>query len=535
VSTGKGSISTERKNIVAASWTLRCIKVNNQPDSQLLKFVIDLIDGKAVEVVGFTALFRQTGTTEILNINTLSVPEIIAANPNSPALIPAGEDEAFEQYSIEDDMAELDWMYAQLHELKLMISEKKHAIAAHAYEYPEDFEEDIRECDSLKCVATHMVEKVKHTAHTVYRKLAGEDVIYDEEFGHFPKPPFKKPHWPKIPFHPGKGKHGKHGNHTCGPPSNGTGNHTHPHPPHWRKPHHFLPICRLPPHHKPPHHKPPHHEPPHHGPPHHGPPPHGKPPGDDQNPFHDGPEDDGRAPHPHAQHEEDGPPPPPPHLDFGPPHHGEGPIKALKIVKYSVIGFLLAFLVIALHRRGCTPTKRAERKALREECRRRRAFRRAAHKHIIRRFLSRISGNGIDDESTADYEEKREQLLSESEDDLSTTMTEEIVQFRNAASVVDDMVSAEEGRARTVAYVHGHQPEPIPIPAREESALMRGYDIGSQVGDGEELPAYEDHDGSEMSSVIADGFRYTPGSSEYSPQQSASGSVSDILGPDTKT
>lgn len=149
--------------------------------------------------------------------------------------------------------------------------------------------------------------------------------------------------------------------------------------------------------------------------------------------------------------------------------------------------------------------------------------------------MSLVSGRGSDDDSSADYEEKRDQLLAESEDDMSTTMTEEIAQFRNAASVVDDIVSAEEGRARTAAYVHGHIPEPIPIPAREESALVRDYDIGSQVGDGEELPAYEDNDGSEMSSVVADGFRYTPGSSEYSPQQSTSGSVSDILGPDTKT
>lgn len=138
------------------------------------------------------------------------------------------------------------------------------------------------------------------------------------------------------------------------------------------------------------------------------------------------------------------------------------------------------------------------------------------------------------DESTADYEEKRTQLLAESGDDMSTTMTDEITQFGNAVSVVDDMVSAEEGRVRTVAYVHGRQPEPTPVSAGEEGALSCGYDIGSQVGDGEELPAYEDNDGSEMSSMVADGFRYTPGSSEYTPQQSASGSVSDILGPDTK-
>jgi len=145
-----------------------------------------------------------------------------------------------------------------------------------------------------------------------------------------------------------------------------------------------------------------------------------------------------------------------------------------------------------------------------------------------------MSGGSDTDSSTDDYEEKREQLLSDAEDGFSTTMTEEIAQFQNAASVVDDMVSAEEGRARTIAYAHGQIPEPIPIPVRNESTLIRDYDIGSQVGDGEVLPAYEDNDGSEMSSMVADGFRYTPGSTDYTPSNSDSGSVSDILGPDTK-
>lgn len=147
-----------------------------------------------------------------------------------------------------------------------------------------------------------------------------------------------------------------------------------------------------------------------------------------------------------------------------------------------------------------------------------------------------MSGNATDEEPVDDYEEKQSQFAEDpsSEDDMSTTMTDEIAQFRNAASVVDDIVSAEEGRARTVAYAHGHFPHPIPIPGRDQGALTRGFDIGSQLGDGEELPAYEDHDGSEMSSVVADGFRYTPGNSNYSPEHSTSGSASDILGPDTK-
>ena len=194
-----------------------------------------------------------------------------------------------------------------------------------------------------------------------------------------------------------------------------------------------------------------------------------------------------------------------------------------------MIGILISLLVIALHRRKCNPKSRAERKACREERHRRLAFRRAARKHTITRFLARISGHGSDDDSD-DYEDKRQALLaSEAEDGMSTTMTEEITEFRNAAEVVDDMVTAQSSRVPVQV-----QPIPIPSPASEHRPLMRDYDIGSQVGDGEELPAYEDNDGSEMSSVVADGFRYTPGSSEYSPSHSPAGSVSDILGPDTK-
>jgi hypothetical protein len=145
------------------------------------------------------------------------------------------------------------------------------------------------------------------------------------------------------------------------------------------------------------------------------------------------------------------------------------------------------------------------------------------HKHAITRLLARISGNDSDSESD-DYEKTRQALLSDAEDGMSTTMTEDITQLRNAAEVVGDMVSAEESRS-----------QPTSTPATEIRPLIQDFEIGSQVGDGEELPAYEDTDGSGVSSVVADGFRYTPGTSEYSPSNSPAGSVSDILGPDTKS
>lgn len=208
----------------------------------------------------------------------------------------------------------------------------------------------------------------------------------------------------------------------------------------------------------------------------------------------------------------------------------------MMIVKFTVIGFILAFLLAALHRRTCTPKNRAARQARREERHRRRAYRRAAKKHALSRFLSRVAGNATDDESSGDYEEKRQALLADAEDGMSTTMTEELTQFRNAANVVDEMITAQHPipQPQPQQSQAAAAPMTLALPVTESSALMHNYEISSQIGDGEELPAYEDSDGSEEGSVVADGFRYTPGSSNYCPSHSASGSVSDILGPDTK-
>jgi hypothetical protein len=103
-------------------------------------------------------------------------------------------------------------------------------------------------------------------------------------------------------------------------------------------------------------------------------------------------------------------------------------------------------------------------------------------------------------------------------------MTEDITEFCNAADVIVEIIAAEGNRSAV-------QTRPAPTSENNErGALLHDYDTGSQAGDGEELPAYEDNDGSEMSSVVADGFLYTPGSTQYSPSHSPAGSISDILG-----
>jgi hypothetical protein len=217
---------------------------------------------------------------------------------------------------------------------------------------------------------------------------------------------------------------------------------------------------------------------------------------------------------------EDGPHPPPPHhFDrHGDPHHRHPRlIRALRFLKFIGAGIVIACLIFVLHRRACTSSHRAERRARREERRRRRDFNRARRRQEFRRFIARLTGRPFDEALIGDdYDEKRTALLANAEDGLSDTMSEEIVQFRNAASVVGDIVAAE-----------------VRFPARVDSLAATSQVIGSQVGEREELPAYEHQEGSETSS-IADGLRYTPGSTEYDPAQSREGNMGDILSPDAK-
>jgi hypothetical protein len=105
-------------------------------------------------------------------------------------------------------------------------------------------------------------------------------------------------------------------------------------------------------------------------------------------------------------------------------------------------------------------------------------------------------------------------LAAEAEEHGGDVMASEITQLRNATAIVEQILAAEEGRVSTDS----------------RSSLP---DYRSELGIGEQLPAYEDSDGSELGSVVVDGFMYTPGSSDYTPGILEAGSVSSVLG-DTK-
>ncbi|KAF5875758.1 uncharacterized protein Bfra_011520 [Botrytis fragariae] len=339
-----------------------------------------------------------------------------------------------------------------------------------------------------------------------------------------------------------EGRHGKHAeqHHEQGPPSfdgldfdhseeHHHGEHPHEGPfdgPEHDGPHHPHEGPFDGPEHEGPHH--PHNEEPHHGPPHSGP--HE----DQEPPFHPGPPSshpDFTSPPPHSEPDHfDGPP----HLedDFsGPPPHGppHGPPHfPSHILKFALIGFLLSLFLITLYRRTCNPKARSNRQSrLETRCRRRASF---------RNWWNRILGQ------EEDFEEKDRLLHDDDDSDCESEDTpsefsvgQDISSFRNAVDVVGDMVAAEEGRVCSSAPAHYVS---IPVHAHQrnvsEDQILHfdGYTHGIEVrmDDEEVLPAYEDNDGSEEGGSVADGFRYTPGSSAYSPSHSASGSVSDVLG-----
>jgi hypothetical protein len=175
----------------------------------------------------------------------------------------------------------------------------------------------------------------------------------------------------------------------------------------------------------------------------------------------------------------------------------------------GVSAALILVLVRVLHVRffggnsGC---------AARRETRRRRHAQR-------QKFLQRLFFRGwFSDDDEDDDEEKTSMLRHHVEEER--TMEQEIAGCRMAAELVGDMVAAEEGRA-------------LPVVQSMSEPLSPRAAFAQYIPDDEVLPSY-DAVSSDDSSIVADGMRYTPGSSMYTPsERSVTGGADDVLG-DTK-
>jgi len=184
---------------------------------------------------------------------------------------------------------------------------------------------------------------------------------------------------------------------------------------------------------------------------------------------------------------------------------------ALHLLKLVAICLIIRTFVVNFHRCCCTGRRRADRAARREDRQRRRALRRAAKKQAWKKWFSDLVKTRKNE-----YDEKWAMLAEGAEVANEDQVESEIRELRNVVGVVGDMVAAEEGRGRLSI-----------------GSLSSLPDYRSEIS--EELPSYTPNDGSEASSFVADGMRYTPGSTEYMPSTGnpEAGSVRNVLG-DTK-
>ncbi|KAJ4390604.1 hypothetical protein N0V93_004200 [Gnomoniopsis smithogilvyi] len=307
---GSGSLVIENDRLIDAAWNLTCVTWNDVPQEQLLSLNVDFVDGRPVEDVGFTVRFQQVAPVWISDVEgAASMTRLHSLNQTKPD---CHDDE---ELDIDAELAELDYLRWQMHELRHEIFARERRLAeAAGWEHPHGRPMMVEDCDNLRCVARALFHKVKGAALSFYTG--------DQFPGHHgPGPHGPGPHG-KGPKGPGAKHHGDHRHHNQSPGEfsfgqhehhgNHTKNGTHPHPPQHGHP---PPFCRCAP--PPPF-------PPHGGPPHGGP--HGGPPGDFPHPHHgsemghhgmeyDGPFSHSReGPHgPESHH----------HHDFAPKGHNE--------------------------------------------------------------------------------------------------------------------------------------------------------------------------------------------------------------------
>ncbi|KAI5926651.1 hypothetical protein F4810DRAFT_652972 [Camillea tinctor] len=377
-----------------------------------------------------------------------------------------------------------------------------------------------------------------------------------------PRPPFhdRPPHFhPPPPFcHCPPPPHHGHGPPPPPPPP----------PPFEGFPHEGFPHDEFPP--PPP-------PPPHHGghmppPPPEGPPPpyfdhgkrphHGPPPPEffvpgefeDREPPHGPPFDDGMPPPPPPpppmeevesplpMDEDDAPPPPPPpppHQGHGwhgghhppppPPPHARPPFDLRHLLATAPVLHILVMVIVlillssALYTR-CFSKKREQRRVHYNDHQfpqdgpgsTQQLTVKAKYAEFIRWLTESLRRQEMEDEEKEAIMRRLHRSDGEEDDNLSTTMEQEIAQFRVAADVVSDMVTAEEGRS--YVYPGEMQQSHIPTPLSPTMALP-AYASVDDV-----LPAYDQE--VDDSQYVADGFGYTPGSS-YTPSE-LSGSSSDL-------
>ncbi|KAK6954817.1 hypothetical protein Daesc_004786 [Daldinia eschscholtzii] len=487
---GSGSVISENGVAVLANWSFSCVHLEDEFQGQLMTFDVISLDGKEAHDVTFSIQFQQMAPPSISFVNgTVSITEVDTPNPATE------ESLTKETSALDNELAELKSMIRQLAALEQAIDSKvQHISETYDFKGPEEFhsvwkcdidfmsmgmglkETGILEADRIGPAGDFIMVIVLSGFHMT--ALIGIIHFYDEET-------------PLV--HPPSNHQILEDGMTQENLALATG------------PDHDIPPTRKL--------------------------------GDDKAEASPHIVDDNSDMPPPMPNHRNRPPPPGfrPHEEMTPhprPHHNphfehHGPPHPIPIVHIAVTIGLLSLLIGAICMRCFAVSRRnrrstcAERRQSRETRRHCRRNAWANKRAAIGTRYSEIVGwlkETIRRQEAENEEREKDAIMrqlhrseNEEEDTLSTTMEQEIAQFRAVASVVGDLVAAEEGRSREHGNERQHHVTPAPL--SPTSAFPEYAPID------EELPAYDE--GSNDSRFVADGFRYTPGFLYYTPTESS--------------
>ncbi|KAI8954318.1 hypothetical protein F4801DRAFT_533895 [Xylaria longipes] len=200
-------------------------------------------------------------------------------------------------------------------------------------------------------------------------------------------------------------------------------------------------------------------------------------------------------------------------------------IVALAIVLNLII-MVLVFQCVRLlrqRRKARWEKRRSQLRQKRDDCN---ALVATKYMDLIQWLRDSLQREGVEDqEKDAMMRQLRESDPDEeSSDTLSTTMEEELAQFRAAASAVGNLVSAEDGRGRS--RLSEHLSLTRPRRASTPSSIMSSCPTYRSV---ESLPPYDEHCSPEY---VVDGVQYTP---DNSTSRSSSPRSSTVGGSTTRS
>ncbi|MCJ1245777.1 hypothetical protein MMC30_002981 [Trapelia coarctata] len=177
-------------------------------------------------------------------------------------------------------------------------------------------------------------------------------------------------------------------------------------------------------------------------------------------------------------------------------------VRAFQITSVIIIiVLLLTFIFVYLFR---NPRRRADRAARAEERRRRRLYRRAARQHKWRSWFGRLRGTFVPnhDGPTAEAWEEKQLIAVQTDGPSLREMRRELRALRNAHTVIDGIVRAEEGRTDGNSST-----------SRIRRVERRNRSYSESTADSVP-PTYE------ASVTIVNGFPYTPNGTDSTPDSS---------------